>query len=195
MYEDPRTAGMDASSLGTLSRSIESYRIIQTGEKLLDSRIETGCVHVRLESTKIPPRSRMVAEFTFDSDSNLPTQISAYGESEEGRSIPHCGKFEWKAMSGLHVPVRLNGSSYGGYESPDGKRIDASRTNEINFHWFSINEPIPAELFDEAILSDSKRFQDLIDPRTANATELMEIIEKLDPKYKLAPDKEPTAPK
>ncbi len=195
LYEDPRTAGMDVNSLGTLSNSIESYRIKQTGEKLLDSKIETDGVHIRLELGKIPPRSRLVLEFTFDSDSNLPTQISGYGEMEEGRSIPHCGKFEWKTMSGLHVPVRLKGSGYGGYESPDGKRIDASKTNEINFHWFSINEPIPDELFDEANLSDSKRFQDLIDPRTSNATELIEIIEKLDPKYKLGPDKEPTAPK
>ena len=198
LSEDPRTGGMCQNSLRTLSSTIERLSIIQTGEKLLDSRIESNGVHIRLEIAKVPPNSRVVASYIFDHDSNLPTQVEGYGESLAGgggRSIPHRGNFKWKTMSGLHVLVQLKGSSYGGYDSPNGVRIDASKTKEINFHWFSINEPIPDELFDEANLSDSKRFQDLIDPRTANATELLEIIEKLAPKFSLAPDKEPTAPK
>ncbi len=199
LWADPRTVGMFECGLGPLSRGVERHLNNLTGEKLLDWKTSKEGFHLR-NATAVPndPNFDSVESFVFDHDSNLPTRFDSYGESKiagGGRSIPHYSSYEWQAMSGLHVPFRLKGSTFCGYNNPDEKRISARLTVDFNFHWFSINEPIPDELFDATILSDSKRFQDLIDPRKANATELIEIIEKLDPKYKLAPDKEPTAPK
>ena len=196
-YDDPRTVGMFGCGLGPLSRALDMHRENLTGERLLDWKIEDDGFHLRnatpIESS---PGRRWVESYVFDHNSNLPVRVETYGESIKtigGRSIPHYGIYQWKAMSGLHVPLRLNASSFSGYKNPHERQVDAKLAVQIDFHWFSINEPIPDELFDEANLSDSKRFQDLIDPRTAKATTLIEIIEKLDPKYKLVPKDEPPA--
>ncbi len=185
---DPRSVGMASEHLLALSAVLPSQNVKMTGEGLIDFNIRDKVKTLRIQNGPISKNSmRSVESYSFDTVSNFPIRTSFYGESivDGARSIPNVIHFEWVPMSELNVPVRLKAESFGRYRSFDDEREHlAPMDKEIHLHWFSVNEPIPDEFFDEDILKDSKRFQDLIDPEKSNATRILDVIEKKNLKTK-----------
>lgn len=83
-------------------------------------------------------------------------------ERPENLKPYHTISAEWKSRDGYFVPTFGRGS----YKRPfevSGLEFSVDYEMEMQLHWFSINETIPDEQFDSAILDDLPRISKLID--------------------------------
>lgn len=71
---------------------------------------------------------------------------------------------EWTQIEGCYVPIHGRGSSYTPLQL-EGVLADfwGDQETELQFHWFSVNQQIPAESFDPEILENSEKLAELVD--------------------------------
>lgn len=177
---DPRSAGLYSSKLGPLPLAIELTKPKLTGESLIDHEFRKDTLKIRLVGGRINPASRPVWEYHLDTVSHLPQKFSSYLESIPPgvTSPPHETSYQWKEMAGLYVPNLVKSATIDEYLDPQGNKHYAKLTSSIHFHWLSVNEKIEEEIFDEGVLKDSKKFQELIDLEKNGAQELIEVLRK-----------------
>lgn len=101
----------------------------------------------------------IVATCQWDLVRNVPVRFWIGHES--GEVILSEGSAEWKAMDGLHLPVSSR------YMKSQGRTLggrDYSTEHEvaIDIHWFSFNEELTAELFQEELLRDREKLDELL---------------------------------
>ena len=64
--------------------------------------------------------------------------------------------FWWEKMNGIYIPKQMSSESISG---PKGRRFDT-----MQFHWFSLNEPLDSKFFDKKLLDDIGSLNKMIDP-------------------------------
>lgn len=82
---------------------------------------------------------------------------------ESGEVILSEGSAEWKAMDGLYLPVSSRYMKSLG-RTLGGRDYSTKNEVEIDIHWFSFNEELGADLFQEELLRDRKKLDELLSP-------------------------------
>ncbi len=72
------------------------------------------------------------------------------------------GNTAWKIINGVSVPVSTRAVA-GNIKRIDGRVFDIPHEITVDIHWFSVNEELPKELFQEDILHDRKKVDELLD--------------------------------
>jgi len=103
----------------------------------------------------------------WDVKRNVPLKYTGYlgyrlEDYPEATKPFQVGTAKWKLIDGSQLPVsaRYSGSSI---RTIDGRRFRFEEESTVEIHWFSINQELPEEYFDEQILHDRKQLDELLD--------------------------------
>jgi hypothetical protein len=102
----------------------------------------------------------------WDVKRNVPVKYTAFlgyrAEDYPGATKPfQVGTADWKLINGTNLPVeaRISSSSI---RRMDGRRFQFEDESTIEIHWFSINEELPDAHFDEQLLHDRQKLDELL---------------------------------
>ncbi len=97
----------------------------------------------------------------WDLQQNVPLEYKYYVSNKDGVPPTKTGTAEWKSIDGNILPVssRLSNRDI---KKVEGNRFMTRTDVAIDVHWFSFNQDLPDELFEEGILSDRKKLDELL---------------------------------
>lgn len=127
------------------------------------------------------------AHFDFDARSLMPVRSECFmlPAGGERASISDQIRVEWEEMNGVFVPVKCIRDGYS-LRRVGGDRDEWGATQTIaDIHWFSLNEELPDDAFATGQIATPASLDELIDPRRAGATRILELLER---------EKTPSAP-
>ncbi|MFN7291180.1 MAG: hypothetical protein ACK5YR_20540 [Pirellula sp.] len=97
------------------------------------------------------------AGYVFDSNSLMTKRLTSMEKSGDLGFVPtRTVDFWWEEMNGIYIPKQMSSESMNG---PKGRRFDT-----MQFHWFSLNEPLDSKFFDKRLLDDIGSLNKMIDP-------------------------------
>lgn len=97
------------------------------------------------------------AGYVFDSNSLMTKQLTMMEKNGDIGFVPtRTVDFWWEKMNGIYIPKQMSSESISG---PKGRRFDT-----MQFHWFSLNEPLDSKFFDKKLLDDIGSLNKMIDP-------------------------------
>jgi len=115
-------------------------------------------------------------KYEFDLENSLPVRIS--GEiryptgAEEVDSEPSVTIAKWQPINGIQVLEQME-SRGGRAVRLNGKYHRGESLTLIQFHWFSVNDPLDEKFFDGSCFQDAESFQNHIDPAKCGADSLV----------------------
>lgn len=185
-FYDPRSIGTCVSSIesGSFESSKAAARKLATGEGLLDVSHHDKFVELKFKVATDHERGiDQVRKIRFCNETNMPLKLTDYTKFAGGTSQPHEASFCWKEMSLVYVPTLIKLSAVRSYYESE-EEIWGQVTEEDHLHWFSLNEPIPENLLNSEPIRDSKRFDQLLDPKRNNAVTVLKAMKRRMPKQK-----------
>lgn len=95
--------------------------------------------------------------YVFDSNSLMTKRLTMMEKNGDIGFVPTSSvDLWWEKMEGIYVPKQMSSESING---PKGRRFDT-----MQFHWFSLNEPLDSKFFDKKLLDDIGSLNKMIDP-------------------------------
>ncbi len=180
---DPRAFGIGGMGLCNLEDSKRAFLDIMTGDRLDSFSYGKNGLEVEISCGVDGQNVKTISSYLFDSTINLPVEYGYHMVFPGGGTTIKQRVFcSWKEQFGLFLPVGLRTKRFSSFKGRDSEQKNGDLSHEITLHWFSINEPIPPDLFDKDVLKDSQRLETMLDPVKSNATSIVEILEKTNPK-------------
>ncbi len=105
--------------------------------------------------------------YDWDANQHLPLKFTAYSgyrtEDFPEATQPFISGFaKWQTIDAINVPV-MTRNSMGKYGRISGQQFRFQEETTIDIHWFSINQELPDDYFDESLLHDRKALDELLD--------------------------------
>ncbi len=184
------------------NQRVEYFQRLRTGDSLSQvKRVEEGQfvgqyeVLAELSSkVKIPPPEGATLQYAgvawrFDAKTLMPISIQpkflytmADGTTQKGSSNQKEGiQFTWQMKNNIYVIRSDQVSSLERLSSNTGKTSWGTKNHKVDFHWFSVNEPVDDRFFDGSILKNRQLALDALDPHACGADLLLEESEELLP--------------
>ena len=112
--------------------------------------------------------------WTFENESMMPVAVVGEGKFKDGSISPGPNfKLSWELLNEVYV---LHSSRKRFFDVVDttSKREKGTRIEDLDFHWFSLNEELDASLFEAEQFQSEQSLLKLVDPRLAGANQLIE---------------------
>jgi hypothetical protein len=99
------------------------------------------------------------------------------GFKDDARPPLYSLRIEWQEINSQMVPLKLREHNRRFFMTRSGLEFVLDEEREVDFHWFSINDDLPDELFDEARLQEPGRTAELLAEHQFNKSKV-EAAEK-----------------
>ncbi len=177
-FEDPRSIGIwrTGFSLPDVEEFLSHY---MNGSMLIDAVNTDEEVRLRFGVDKTgSDDTRQVIEMHLHAHSSLPARMLSYTESRNGgRSSEDKASFQWDTTGSLALPVSTESSYVSQFFNPDRSPNVGLLSQQVDVHWFSVNEPVPENMLDKDILlMDTGKFEELVDPEKSGAVTLLKAL-------------------
>ena len=161
----------------------------QTGD-LLNSQSSTSAEEIEIElkirqdNIQVPDGfslDKAVAVWNLNTKTGMPNSRFEVFYLKDGKGMPLDSgrrpriKFQWDFVNNVYVVKSLINESQEGYAT-SGKTHQARGHKRMDFHWFSVNEKLDDDLFDESVIFNRSETLKLLDPETTGATDLIGIM-------------------
>jgi hypothetical protein len=180
---DPRTLGM-FSHLGNLEQAKEVFSGFLSGDSFSGTQNFPDSFEICVRVGSGPDDHGVVElwSYRFGNTHGLPIRFRDYSAFENSPNEPvgigTSVEFEWKEMAQLHVLIRMESNGFKKYLTHDHRPTDAMATCKWTLHWFSLNEDLPPNIFDENRLKNKRAFDEMIDPVALNADSIIAVLEE-----------------
>ncbi len=118
----------------------------------------------------------------IDPESKMPTHfLQTVKSPNQAETFTMCDlSIDWKEKDFVYYPVRFRIS--GAHRVvKDGDETYGTLTQDVRFHWFSINEPVDDSLFERGRIKNKQDVAALLDPVALKATTLLKDEAKTAP--------------
>jgi hypothetical protein len=113
---------------------------------------------------------------TFDTERFVPLkrliEVTNKRKEDSPRSVYSLEKYTWKELNGTMVPIAIQSEDKSS-RMVGGTRHVMKRTVDVGVHWFSFNEELPVDAFDEITLHDIDQIIKVTDPQASGAETLV----------------------
>lgn len=110
---------------------------------------------------------------TIDKDSQLPIEIREFIKLDRGDSSIGKARIRWEQVNDIYVPTLIK-SRYTKTIHVAKRSTTGVIEQELEFHWFSVNEELDPDLFNRERIKTEKSIMQMLDPVETGADSLVE---------------------